>query len=240
LAVNLTTTLYHTFKAVKPVPPQGRKGRTSVRRATLLPGLKDRGIRYAQVFFYEAGSCKWDAISAKVGAKIGADHGLWVTSCGQSFEFKGGGPSYNGFEVCPYCGRELIDLLSHDGAGYAPDDPAPVTATFALHAADPNRADDTEATYTDYYRPAVVWGGTMEPTNEQPNVAQRQIETLLLELEKARAEVATLYTTLAHLVNAADSYINAQTGAGGGGPAQSTALKRALQRAWEEVRKKRA
>jgi len=36
----------------------------------------------------------------------------WETACGQSFQFYDGGPLYNRFRWCPYCGRALRETAS--------------------------------------------------------------------------------------------------------------------------------
>lgn len=33
--------------------------------------------------------------------------GVWWTGCDESFVVNEGGPAYNGFRYCPYCGRPL-------------------------------------------------------------------------------------------------------------------------------------
>jgi hypothetical protein len=33
----------------------------------------------------------------------------WNTSCGEGFWLETGTPKENGFEYCPYCGRELVE-----------------------------------------------------------------------------------------------------------------------------------
>lgn len=33
----------------------------------------------------------------------------WDTTCDNAFQFFDGAPIENGFEWCPYCGKELID-----------------------------------------------------------------------------------------------------------------------------------
>ena len=35
------------------------------------------------------------------------EDGVYETNCGNLFMFNDGTPSENGFEFCPYCGREL-------------------------------------------------------------------------------------------------------------------------------------
>ena len=35
------------------------------------------------------------------------EDGVYETNCGNLFAFNDGTPSENGFEFCPYCGREL-------------------------------------------------------------------------------------------------------------------------------------
>ena len=35
------------------------------------------------------------------------EDGVYETNCGNLFAFNDGPPSENGFEFCPYCGREL-------------------------------------------------------------------------------------------------------------------------------------
>ncbi len=36
--------------------------------------------------------------------------GLWATDCGHVFEFHEGGPENNGFQFCPWCGRNPVDV----------------------------------------------------------------------------------------------------------------------------------
>ena len=43
--------------------------------------------------------CEW---------KYNDDDECWDTDCDDKFQFMGGTPIDNGFEYCPYCGRELI------------------------------------------------------------------------------------------------------------------------------------
>lgn len=38
------------------------------------------------------------------------EDGLWVTDCNEDFQFTSHGPSENGFEWCPYCGKKLIEI----------------------------------------------------------------------------------------------------------------------------------
>ena len=40
-------------------------------------------------------------------AWIENDDGAWETKCNELFEFNEGGPTENGFEFCPYCGKNL-------------------------------------------------------------------------------------------------------------------------------------
>lgn len=39
----------------------------------------------------------------------------WETSCDNAFEFTVDGPKQNGFQYCPYCGRQLEAMLATTG-----------------------------------------------------------------------------------------------------------------------------
>jgi len=36
--------------------------------------------------------------------------GAFATACGNYFQFNEGGPVYNGFHYCPYCGKQLVEV----------------------------------------------------------------------------------------------------------------------------------
>jgi hypothetical protein len=39
------------------------------------------------------------------------DDGMWETSCGHAFEFNDGDPADNAFLFCPFCGKQLKQLV---------------------------------------------------------------------------------------------------------------------------------
>ena len=39
------------------------------------------------------------------------EDGVWETSCGHAFEFNDGGPTDNAFLFCPYCGKQIKQLV---------------------------------------------------------------------------------------------------------------------------------
>jgi len=41
--------------------------------------------------------CKWEV----------NDDGVWLTYCNNAHEFINGDPDENGFNYCPYCGKEI-------------------------------------------------------------------------------------------------------------------------------------
>jgi hypothetical protein len=50
------------------------------------------------------------------------DAGLWQSDCGHAFVFNDGGPMFNGFQHCPYCGRVLAE--AKDEIATTPEPPA--------------------------------------------------------------------------------------------------------------------
>ena len=36
--------------------------------------------------------------------------GIWITDCGESYEYMHGGPKDNGAKYCSYCGKNLDEL----------------------------------------------------------------------------------------------------------------------------------
>lgn len=50
---------------------------------------------------YPAVKCVW---------KVDQHSDSWDTDCANKFQFSDGGPTANGFEFCPYCGRLIRQL----------------------------------------------------------------------------------------------------------------------------------
>ena len=55
------------------------------------------------------GTCQW---------KDDSD-GAWWTSCGEGWLFTDGGPSGNGMNYCPFCGKPLADVPNVELTGAA-------------------------------------------------------------------------------------------------------------------------
>lgn len=52
----------------------------------------------------KTGSCDWEE----------NEDGWWNTDCGNAFAFTDGGPIYNEFQCCPYCGKTLTETPFSD------------------------------------------------------------------------------------------------------------------------------
>ena len=51
----------------------------------------------------ELAACEWNNFD---------EDETWWTSCGEGFNLESGGPSDNGMNYCPYCGKPLVEAAN--------------------------------------------------------------------------------------------------------------------------------